>query len=57
MQHLDKVKYLNKKITGNTINPIYSVYISESVNLDDGDSAKAESPFLFYGLFLYETLK
>lgn len=36
-----------KKIIANTINPIYSVYVYESVNLDDGDSAIAESPFLF----------
>lgn len=36
-----------KKIIPYTINPIYSVYVYESVNLDDGDSAIAESPFLF----------
>jgi len=35
-----------KKITHNAINPIYSVYVYESVNLDDGDSAIVESPFL-----------
>jgi len=28
-----------KKITANAINPDYSVYVYESVNLDDGDSA------------------
>ena len=41
-----------KKITDDAINPIYSVYICESVNLDDGDSAIVESPFLFLILFL-----
>ena len=29
------------------INLFYSVYVYESVNLDDGDSAIVESPFLF----------
>lgn len=28
-----------KKIKPNTINPVYNVYVYESVNLDDGDSA------------------
>jgi len=37
-----------KKFTPNTINLIYSVYVYESVNLDDGDSAIVESPFLFF---------
>jgi len=36
-----------KKITADAINPLYSVYVYESVNLDDGDSALVESPFLF----------
>ena len=36
-----------KKFTGDAINRFYSVYVYESVNLDDGDSAKVESPFLF----------
>lgn len=27
--------------------PFNNVYITESVNLDDGDSATVESPFLF----------
>jgi hypothetical protein len=37
-----------KNFTADTINLIYGVYVYESVNLDDGDSAIVESPFLFY---------
>ncbi|RLJ76935.1 hypothetical protein BCL90_1989 [Pedobacter alluvionis] len=35
-----------KKITLDAINRFNSVYVYESVNLDDGDSAIVESPFL-----------
>ena len=48
MTKLDIHKIKTKKIILNTINRFYSVYAYESVNLDDGDSAVAESPFLFY---------
>jgi len=37
-----------KKLATYAINPFYSVYVYESVNLDDGDSALVESPFLLY---------
>jgi len=36
-----------KKFAADAINRFYSVYLYESVNLDDGDSAIVESPFLF----------
>ena len=43
---------MKKNITANAINRFYSVYVYESVNLDDGDSAIVESPFLFLIPFL-----
>jgi hypothetical protein len=41
-----KTSQKRKKITADAINRFYSVYVYESVNLDDGDSAIVESPFL-----------
>jgi|GEM_PF-5514905 len=40
-----------KKIKAGTIILNPSVYVCESVNLDDGDAASAESPFLFLKTF------
>jgi hypothetical protein len=34
------------------INRFYSVYVYESVNLDDGDSAIVESPFLLKDILI-----
>gem|GEM_PF-2846240 len=39
--------FKQKNYRPDAIISIYSVYIIESVNLDDGDSAIAGSPFLF----------
>ncbi|MBB6236009.1 hypothetical protein HDC90_000615 [Pedobacter sp. AK013] len=36
-----------KNFIADAINHFYSVYVYESVNLDDGDSALVGSPFLF----------
>ena len=47
----------SKKIAPNTINRFYSVNVDESVNLDDGDSAIVESPFLFYTSMHHVILK
>ncbi|ARS41117.1 hypothetical protein CA265_16225 [Sphingobacteriaceae bacterium GW460-11-11-14-LB5] len=41
-------KSKRKNFNHNTINRFYSVYVYESVNLDDGDSAIVESPFFFF---------